>query len=240
MLLRRFTQHVKDQNWFAVGLDLIIVVSGIFIGLQVDAWRISQNERDMERQYLERLLVDLESSIAIQIREFELEKTGISAMDVFAGALARGELSQEDKAAAIDAMNYLGWVVLPATNLITVRELQSTGNISLIEDFEIRNAIGQLEFSFAIAKHSAEQTSAVLNSSQPEIMKWAYLPPSDTAQWGYDLIMDYDYILSVPEAAKIMSVFSGWFKYHSSLLMKHHEDTVALRDLIKKALKGST
>lgn len=31
MLLRRITQHVKDQNWFAVGLDFLIVVVSVFI-----------------------------------------------------------------------------------------------------------------------------------------------------------------------------------------------------------------
>jgi len=35
MLLRRITKHVKDQNWFAVGLDSLIVVDGVFVGLQV-------------------------------------------------------------------------------------------------------------------------------------------------------------------------------------------------------------
>ena len=35
MLLRRFMQHVKEQNWFAVGLDVIVVIVGIFLGLQV-------------------------------------------------------------------------------------------------------------------------------------------------------------------------------------------------------------
>jgi hypothetical protein len=239
MLLRRFTQHVKDQNWFAVVLDFFIVVAGIYIGLQVDAWRVSQSERVMEGQYLERLLADMEASIAVQLQEFELEKIGIEAMDTFASALERGELSDTDKAAAVDALNYGGWVVLPATNLITVRELQSSGNISLIRDVEVRNAIGQLEFSFSAARHSAEQTSAVLNTIQAETNRWAYLPPSESGQWGYEMIVDFDYVLGVPHASKIMSVYSGWFKYHSSLLQKHHSDTVALRGLVKKALAES-
>ena len=38
MLLRRITKHVKDQNWFAVGIDFVIVVVGVFIGLQVANW----------------------------------------------------------------------------------------------------------------------------------------------------------------------------------------------------------
>ena len=38
MLLRRITQHVKDQNWFAVAVDFVIVVIGVlprFESLQV-------------------------------------------------------------------------------------------------------------------------------------------------------------------------------------------------------------
>ena len=31
MLLRRITKHVKDQNWFAVFIDFLIVVVGVFI-----------------------------------------------------------------------------------------------------------------------------------------------------------------------------------------------------------------
>jgi|GEM_PF-4355150 len=38
MILRHLTKHVKDQNWFAVGLDFFIVVVGVFVGLQVQQW----------------------------------------------------------------------------------------------------------------------------------------------------------------------------------------------------------
>ncbi|MBU1210882.1 MAG: hypothetical protein KJ587_06380 [Alphaproteobacteria bacterium] len=33
MILRRLTKHVKDQNWFAVGLDFVIVVIGVGVAL---------------------------------------------------------------------------------------------------------------------------------------------------------------------------------------------------------------
>jgi|GEM_PF-142126 len=38
MILRRPTKHVKDQNWFAVGLDFVIVVAGVFLGIQIGNW----------------------------------------------------------------------------------------------------------------------------------------------------------------------------------------------------------
>ena len=55
MLLRRITQHVKDQNWFAVFLDFLIVVLGVFMGLQVQNWAGEQGRRQLELNYTERL-----------------------------------------------------------------------------------------------------------------------------------------------------------------------------------------
>ena len=49
MLLRRITKHVKDQNWFAVGIDFVIVVIGVFIGIQVANWNDAQIETRAER-----------------------------------------------------------------------------------------------------------------------------------------------------------------------------------------------
>lgn len=45
MILRRVTEHVKAQNWFAVGVDLVIVMVGVFIGIQVANWNEARIER---------------------------------------------------------------------------------------------------------------------------------------------------------------------------------------------------
>ena len=60
MLLRRVTQHVKDQNWFAVGLDFFIVVLGTLIAFQITNWSEARQERSLEAQYLVRLDTELD------------------------------------------------------------------------------------------------------------------------------------------------------------------------------------
>lgn len=45
MLLRRLTKHVKDQNWFAVALDFLIVLAGILIAFQITNWSEERSER---------------------------------------------------------------------------------------------------------------------------------------------------------------------------------------------------
>ncbi len=45
MILRRITQHMKDQNWLAVGLDFVIVVLGVLFALMAEQWLRSGQQR---------------------------------------------------------------------------------------------------------------------------------------------------------------------------------------------------
>lgn len=63
MLLRRITKHVKDQNWFAVGIDFVIVVIGVFIGIQVANWNDSRADWSLRGNYLTLLTEDLHADI---------------------------------------------------------------------------------------------------------------------------------------------------------------------------------
>lgn len=67
MLLRRITKHVKDQNWFAVGLDFLIVICGILIAFQITNWNEARHDRRDEQRYLAELAVNLEADLA-QVR----------------------------------------------------------------------------------------------------------------------------------------------------------------------------
>ena len=63
MILRRMTEHVKAQNWFAVGLDFLIVVVGVFIGIEIANWNQARQDSQEERRYYGQLLVDLRSDL---------------------------------------------------------------------------------------------------------------------------------------------------------------------------------
>lgn len=63
MILRSITQHVKNQNWFAVMLDFIIVVVGVFVGLQVSNWNEAKTFDNKETELLYELKKEMENSI---------------------------------------------------------------------------------------------------------------------------------------------------------------------------------
>jgi hypothetical protein len=59
MISRRIAEHVRSHNWFAVGIDLVIVVLGVFIGLQVQEWNTARQARARAESYSLRLTEDL-------------------------------------------------------------------------------------------------------------------------------------------------------------------------------------
>jgi hypothetical protein len=60
MILRRVIAHFRKQEWTAIFLDFIIVVVGVFVGLQVNNWNEAQAEQRRSKEYVERMIADLE------------------------------------------------------------------------------------------------------------------------------------------------------------------------------------
>ena len=49
MIQRRFTEAITSQNWIVVFIEVLVLVVGIFIGLQVDDWNQTRKDRVEER-----------------------------------------------------------------------------------------------------------------------------------------------------------------------------------------------
>ena len=77
MLLRKVTMHVREQNWTAVLIDFVIVVVGVFVGLQVQDWNEFRKDRSEEQQLLIRLLEETE--LLLDTHEQELAHFRIRA-----------------------------------------------------------------------------------------------------------------------------------------------------------------
>ena len=55
MILRRLSRHVGEQNWFAVLLDFIIVVLGVYMGVLLGNWNSQSLASPSERAVLMQL-----------------------------------------------------------------------------------------------------------------------------------------------------------------------------------------
>ncbi len=71
MILRRVIEHVRTQNWTAIFLDFIIVVLGVFMGIQLGNWNEARALKASERSHLRQLQEEIrvnDLGVAYQIR----------------------------------------------------------------------------------------------------------------------------------------------------------------------------
>lgn len=64
MVVRRIREHVATHNWFAVGIDLAIVVVGVFLGIQAANWNQARIEHDEAADYRQQLIANLRANEA--------------------------------------------------------------------------------------------------------------------------------------------------------------------------------
>lgn len=140
MLLRRIIGHVKAQNWFAVGLDFVIVVAGVFIGLQVQQWNEARKDAVQHEKLLERLgeeFRDLEP-VAAELVAF-LHTSRKSTADVI-DALRREQPPEEEQAFRF-SLSRANWVMNFPDIATTYEELVATGRLSDVRNIELRKAL---------------------------------------------------------------------------------------------------
>ncbi len=139
MILRRVIAHFRKQEWTAIGLDFLIVVMGVFIGIQVSNWNAARQNKDLAASYIERLHTDIELEHALWGRTIEYFSTardyGRAAMAGF--SKPADELGEDWLIALYQASQV--WFAAP--NRSTFDELQATGRIVNIRDENLRTVV---------------------------------------------------------------------------------------------------
>ena len=59
MMLRRFLQRLKQHQWGAIATELVIVIIGVFIGIQVSNWNEERGTQRKAAVFTARLTEDL-------------------------------------------------------------------------------------------------------------------------------------------------------------------------------------
>lgn len=137
MILRRLAQSLKEQNWTAIVLELVVVVVGVFIGLQASNWNQDRETDQRAAVFTQHLIEDLrEEAWGYQLL-IEYNEQVRSSAERAEGALT-GAVPLDDEAllvAAYRATQYKQKLRRRAT----YDELISTGTIGLIRERTLRD-----------------------------------------------------------------------------------------------------
>ncbi len=63
MIVQNISKAIRKQNYYAVLLEFVIVIAGVVIGFQINAWAEGRAEAEREAALLDRLHDDVEAAV---------------------------------------------------------------------------------------------------------------------------------------------------------------------------------
>lgn len=87
MILRRLAENLKQQNWTAIWIEFVLLVAGVFLGIQVSNWNEARIERERTSQVLDAFRAEMRDYIGVQQSYGDKVAKGLAAFDA---ARARG------------------------------------------------------------------------------------------------------------------------------------------------------
>jgi hypothetical protein len=162
VLVRRISRNFKEQNWFAVWPDVIIVFLGVFIGLQADNWNEARIVKATANSYYARLIEDFraeESTRLARIAYYQRTKrhgeAALHALDQPDSALREQFLI--DIYQATQTWNY-------TPQRATYDELLSGNIANVIRDAVIRSRLANYYVSLESAKILLQERTPFRNN----------------------------------------------------------------------------
>ena len=141
MILRKLAEAMRRQDWFVVVLEILIVVVGIFIGLQVDDWNRQREERALLDSYLERLR--LETLQNIDVYEETIDGWA-NISDLFLryhDHIRNDSRPLPDPVALATHLCRNGVMGIPGYDNSVFDEMIATGYLRLVSDQDLRDAL---------------------------------------------------------------------------------------------------
>ena len=144
MVLRRLALAFRRQDWFAVAVELLVVVFGVAIAFQVSDWGNERAARAEEQQLLRGLdaeFAEVAASIDAQIAKHRrVEEAVVATLE----SLERAKASGAATASIPDRT--LAWSLVSTTTQFgqgILRGMLVTGRLGLIRDVELRTALSE-------------------------------------------------------------------------------------------------
>lgn len=185
MILRRIIEHFRKQEWTAIAIDFVIVVVGVFIGIQVSNWNETRKDRSVEHALLQRLHTETRELLAITREEFRVHRERVAPSQTVNPVL----FSQE--AARPLTVKECEWIAgshiyrRPTDELPVLDEMLATGQLNLIEDQAVKEHLRKyILFRERERGNHVERTNELfrLYSRHPEQITVARAPMED----GYE------------------------------------------------------
>ncbi len=244
--LRRLEIRKRSAQYFLYAFgEIVLIVMGIMIAMQINSWSRYRSDRALERNFLHRFQIDLQDDLANFGEEVEICQRGLEAVKE-AVALLHSENVEEDFY-KLNLLYDLAYIDSFNPQYTTYEELESTGQLSLIRDESLRLAIQKLyayynrmevgfDHIFIWRKNTTNGYDSETANLQYTEWNRDIFPPKTRSESEWAFLNDTEHP-SFIKTETALAATSFWLTWASSDYEKIIPQTQALRDQIDEALE---
>ena len=134
----RLAQRSRDHDWMAAVIELVIVIAGILIALQVSNWNQERSDRARGDTYLRRIHADLESDLANVVSTRQFWGQVAAYQEAALANRERGQLVQGSQWKTLLAYYQASQIRPFELEDTSFAEMRDAGDLGLIRDERLR------------------------------------------------------------------------------------------------------
>lgn len=238
MILKRLAEAMRELKWTTVVIELMIVVLGIFIGLQVDGWNEYRKDRIEEQVILTRLGAEIAIAIEDVRRDIDELQVRIDNANYVIAKLIDGTPPEDNDQRFASGLIGAARIEMPFSGMSTIQELQNTGKIMLILDGDVRSAISRLEDTYRKAETYVGFVAVRLTPLSATIDTHVRRIGSD---WDDVIALEYDFdeLVAAKKLRFALSNLASFLTDNKAWMEQHLMSLEALQEVLGKATEGA-
>jgi uncharacterized protein YlxW (UPF0749 family) len=138
VLISRLRKSFKELNWGVLTIEMVMLILGISISLQVNEWQNKQVDRQLEQEYLARLNLDFDESEKVLRKDIEYLRSSVEKLVIGIKPLSKSSLTKKDHIVLFKAVGQSTLIGRFAVVFGTIDELKDTGNMRLLVSKKLR------------------------------------------------------------------------------------------------------
>ena len=168
---------------YAIG-EIVLVVIGILIALQINNWNERRNDRIEEQKFLTRFEAEITTNIESISNSIMLNKNRMQRAEFLMKTIDSPELVENSPSYFIRSIEHAGYTFYPVISDNTFQEIKSSGKLSLIINEKIRSSLQQYYswWSFDLGQYNFIREDTQLRYNHE---KQGILSPSQQISMGH-------------------------------------------------------
>ena len=228
MITTRIAKGLKNQNWSTLVLEILVVVVGIFLGLQADSWYESESKKRELNSYFGVLSDELANTKWSRTNYVRWHQKVIDGLKMVLVALDGTPLAEDEEELAYFALTNVGSPPTSPQWFAVLTAMQAAGMLQLIESPDLRQLLESIYSGIDV--ENREYQRYISNVDAPpfsaDIVRYALDSDDEVA------VVSVDWELARAEPAFRQRVLQG-IKLFKDLLRWHKFQVVQHEDALK-------